>query len=369
MCGPQPHEEKLFAEASSARRFRFLAVSLFTPVVLAAYLILIRVFLVDLLLAAIFAGLAFPLFERRMQWLHDRRGLAASLLVAAFALAVALPAAVLVTLIASEAVQASGAIGSWLKVFIADPGPFLPKLPEWLGGSGAQQKAIAAVGTHIADITNSVVLFFSRRLSAAAFDTAALFLHLFVIAFGVVFFLQHGPALFGRIRERLPVGMEAQVFLDRTLQITAATLKSLLIIGAVQGALVGLAFGVLGLGQPWFWGTVSAAASALPAFGAGLVWGPAALYLLLSGRVAAGIALAIWGLLVVSTVDNVLRTAIVGRDAALPAFVVFLSTLGGIAALGAPGIVIGPVLAGLVASAFELYSGALRASGLLETRN
>jgi len=74
-----------------------------------------------------------------------------------------------------------------------------------------------------------------------------------------------------------------------------------------------------GIPQPRFWGTVAAAASTLPAIGAGFVWIPAAIYLMATGQVTMGIALAIWGVAVISTVDNLLRIYVVGRGAHLAA--------------------------------------------------
>ena len=151
---------------------------------------------------------------------------------------------------------------------------------------------------------------------------------------------------------------------DKTLQITAATLKSIVIIGAAQGALVGLGLAVAGIAQPWFWGTVAAAASTLPAIGAGFVWIPAAIYLMATGHVTMGVALAVWGVAVISAVDNLLRVYVVGRGARMPSLLVLISTFGGIATFGVAGILIGPLLAGLLLGVLDLYRTALKSTGL-----
>jgi predicted PurR-regulated permease PerM len=85
---------------------------------------------------------------------------------------------------------------------------------------------------------------------------------------------------------------------------------------------------------------------------------------MLSGHMAAGIGLLAWGVCVVGVVDNVIRLHIIGRQAALPDFIVFVSTLGGLIVLGAPGVLIGPVLAGVVMGVLDLYQLVLHSSGI-----
>jgi len=121
---------------------------------------------------------------------------------------------------------------------------------------------------------------------------------------------------------------------------------------------------IVGLGQPWFWGAVVAVLSAIPALGAPIVYVPAAIYLLANGHTAAGIGMALWGAGVVGVVDNVLRLYIIGRGAALPDFVVFVSTVGGLLVLGAPGILVGPVMAGVLIGVLDLYQLVLHSTGI-----
>ncbi len=85
--------------------------------------------------------------------------------------------------------------------------------------------------------------------------------------------------------------------------------------------------------------------SILPAVGPALVWLPAAIILLVNDHIAAGVALILIGVLVIGLVDNVLRPILVGRDTRMPDYLIMLSTLGGLAAFGLAGIVIGPIIA------------------------
>jgi predicted PurR-regulated permease PerM len=102
----------------------------------------------------------------------------------------------------------------------------------------------------------------------------------------------------------------------------------------------------------------------VPGLGSGLVWIPAAIYLFVTGKIAAGIGLIVWGALVVGIADNLLRVYIVGRGAALPSFIVFVSTLGGLTTFGPAGILVGPVLVGVLIGVLDLYQAVLKSSGL-----
>src|SRR3546814_15245542 len=112
----------------------------------------------------------------------------------------------------------------------------------------------------------------------------------------------------------------------------------ILIIGGLQAVLVGGAFWVVGSEGVAFWASVFLVLSAIPALGTPLVWGPAAAWLVLTGQVAEGIGLAVWGTLVVGLVDNILRPRIVGEQTKLPDLVILIAILGGIGAFGAVGI-------------------------------
>ena len=140
------------------------------------------------------------------------------------------------------------------------------------------------------------------------------------------------------------------------LAITRATLKSILVIGALQGTTGGIAFAAAGIDGPVFWGIVMAVASTLPSVGTALVWVPATIMLYLQGQPVAAFWFAAWCAIVVSGLDNLVRPWLVGNDAKMPDLLVLLSTLGGIAMFGAAGIIIGPVLAGLFLTSLEIFT-------------
>jgi predicted PurR-regulated permease PerM len=351
----------------ASRLFRFTYILVLTIVVAGGFLYTIRGFVVDLFLAAIFAGLLYPLFDRSLHLFGGRRTLTATAIVIAAVFAVVVPFALIATMVWSEAVQLSATTAERIRPIVDDPQQLLALLPRGLTDNEAFQRALASFAAQTNDIIAAVAGFLSRTLSSVALGAARTLLDLFVIGLAIITFLQSGPALVREIAGRSPVGREElRKIADNTLRITAATLKGIVIVGGAQGTLVGLGFAVAGISQPWFWGAVAAAASLLPVLGAGLVWAPAAIYLILSGDVTTGLGLALWGLAVVATVDNFLRAYVVGRDAEMPSLLVFVSTFGGLATFGASGILIGPVLAGTFLGVLDVYRSVLKSSGVLD---
>ena len=137
--------------------------------------------------------------------------------------------------------------------------------------------------------------------------------------------------------------------------VTRATLKGSLLIGLLQGTLAGIAFAVAGIHNAVFWGTVMAVLSVIPNVGAALVWIPAVVILILQGDPVTGIGLALFCGLVVGSLDNVLRPILVGKDTKMHELMIFFSTLGGILMFGLAGIFIGPVIASLFITIWEMY--------------
>ena len=186
--------------------------------------------------------------------------------------------------------------------------------------------------------------------------TVDFLLSVFVMLHLLFFLLRDGDTLLAYLRRAMPLPPEQQqVLFDRFTSTVRGVLKGDFVVAAVQGILGGLIFWVLGIGAPILWGALMAVLSLLPVLGTGLVWAPAAIYLLLTGSVWKGIVLLVFGTLVISTIDNVLRPLLVGTDVNMPSYVVLVSTLGGIAIFGVNGFIIGPLVAVLFLTAWDMY--------------
>lgn len=184
------------------------------------------------------------------------------------------------------------------------------------------------------------------------------FLVSFTIMLYILFFLlRDGDRLVETIRRATPLsGHHKRQLFANLVTVIRATVKGNVIVAAVQGALGGLAFWFLGVQAPLLWGVLMAFLSLLPAVGAAIIWIPVAVYFLLTGAIWQGVSLILFGVLVIGLVDNVLRPILVGKDTRLPDFVVLISTVGGMALLGLNGFVIGPMIAALCITLWQLFS-------------
>lgn len=133
-------------------------------------------------------------------------------------------------------------------------------------------------------------------------------------------------------------------FLSRLGEVTHAIFLGRFLVAGIQGTLAGLGYWVLGVPGALLWGVCTALLSLIPAFGAFLVWVPIALYLGFSGSWTKALILAIWGGVVVSTIDNILYPILVGQRANLHTAIIFVAIFGGLAVFGVPGFVLGPVI-------------------------
>lgn len=135
-----------------------------------------------------------------------------------------------------------------------------------------------------------------------------------------------------------------------------ATIYGTLAVSSVQGLLGGLMFWALGLPAPLLWGVVMAVLAVVPVLGAFIVWLPAALFLLIEGRWIAALILTAWGLLVVGTIDNLLRPVLVGNRLKLHTVLAFLSVVGGLLLFGSSGLILGPVILTVTMGLLEIWA-------------
>jgi predicted PurR-regulated permease PerM len=342
------------------RRFRRAFVILLVIAISAAFVAMIRMFLLTILLAAIFAAVARPLYLQVEKGFRGYSGLASAFTILLLLVLVITPLTLLAGAVASEALRVAENVRPWIDARIAQPSLLddaIRRLPyfEYVEPHRAEimkrgAEAVGAVGTFLA---NSV--------SAATRGTVLFFFHFFLLLYTMFFFLKDGPRMLQATMLYLPLAEEdKEQMLDRFTSVTRATLKGTLVIGVAQGGLAGLAFWVAGIDGVIFWTTLMIVLSIIPGIGAAVVWVPAVILLAAQGAVAQGLGLALFCALVVGTVDNVLRPRLVGRDTKMHDLLILFSTLGGLFFFGATGFIIGPILAALFITVWEMFGVTFR---------
>lgn len=158
------------------------------------------------------------------------------------------------------------------------------------------------------------------------------------------------------VRIHLPVSdMEFSSIAGRVRDTIFATVFGTAAVSAVQGGLGGLMFWWLGLPAPVFWGVLMALLAVIPFLGAFVIWAPAAAFLVLSGDYKSAAVLAAWGTLVVGLVDNVLYPILVGNKLQMHTMLSFIAVVGGLIFLGAPGVVLGPLILVITLTLVEIW--------------
>lgn len=185
------------------------------------------------------------------------------------------------------------------------------------------------------------------------------FTSLLVFAVGLYvtyFLLRDGTRIGALVKDTLPLDRRSADHLASSFVATIrATIKGSVVVGLVQGLLGTITFWIVGFPSAVLLGVLMAIVSLLPAVGPALVWIPIAGYLLLTGAVWQGVVVIVSGALIIGMADNILRPLLVGRDTGIPDWLVLVTTLGGIAAFGLSGVVVGPVVGGLFLAGWSIY--------------
>lgn len=190
------------------------------------------------------------------------------------------------------------------------------------------------------------------RVFLGAIGTVVGFVLMLFILF---FFIRDGREMLTTARELIPMEEKYKTRLfDHVGAVTRAMVLGTGLTALIQGTLVGIAFLIVGLPSPLVFAVIALLASLLPFGGTALVWVPAAIVLAAQGRWGATIFMVIWGAVLVSLVDNVVRPMLVSGRANVGTLTVFIGVLGGLAAFGAIGLFLGPVVLALVIALIRL---------------
>lgn len=285
-----------------------------------------------LALAVLFAPLQTWL-ERKMK----QASLAALSAVMLIALIVVVPAVLVGQQLVQQAaqgaalVETSMATGEWRRVLARQPrlAPLAERVEKQLDLPGAAK-----------DIASWLSSLAGTLLKGSVVQVLGICLTFYLL----FFFLRDRVLLLRTMRALSPLReRESNALFARVDDTIHATVYGTLAVSAVQGLLGGLMFWWLGLAAPLLWGLVMAVVAVLPVLGAFVVWVPAALFLLLAGSWGKALILTLWGVLVVGTIDNLLRPILVGNRLKLHTVLAFLSVVGGIVLFGAAGLILGPV--------------------------
>lgn len=323
--------------------------------------LILQPFLFPALWAALLAHWVLPLHRRLAKILGGREALSAGCLTFGVLAVVVVPVVVMSVVMVREAGAAELAIREWIVSGGLQQLPervaTVPFVGEWL------RSVVAGDGGQVSSMEASVVSgakwlsqLFVSEMGDLLKNAVVLVSNFFIMLLVLFFLFKDGERWMGALYELIP--MEAshkRKILTRLDQTVRAVVKGMLVTAVVQGCLAGLAYLVLAVPFPMVLTALTIVLAPIPFGGTALIWGPVILYLLWIGSMGKALGMLIWGVGVVSMVDQFLRPWLIGQEVELPVLLLVLSVLGGLALYGLLGLFAGPILISLFMTAIQIY--------------
>jgi len=312
-----------------------------------------RPFLGPIVWSILLAFLLHPSNARLRRRLRSRAGLAAGLLTVGATLCVTVPGAAVLAAFPGQVSELVARLsGEAKRLQVERPSDLLRLAPvatalDWLNANFSV--TASDVQQWAREGAKGLLALMATRGKTVVMWTVAVLLNLVLTLFLLFFFLRDGEAMVARLDRALPLPEERKKRLAKQLaSVTKAVVLGTLVTALVQGALVGIAFAVVGFPSPLVFGALAGALSLLPIGGTALVWLPGAVILAAQGRWPWAIGMALYGGVIVSVVtNNVLKPRLISGHAEIGTLPVFFGVLGGLAAFGLIGMLLGPVVIAL----------------------
>jgi predicted PurR-regulated permease PerM len=307
-------------------------------------------FIVPMTWAAIIAYTTWPAYRRLRDAMRGHAGLSALVMTSALIAALVVPVVWVVILLQAEAAE----IYQRMQDRFATGDFALPDMLSNVPWIGERLRDFAERLTD-PDLwrqeAEALASQWSGQITGLASNVGLNLFKLVLMLLALFFAYRDGDAIMDAVRRSLEaaIGPRAHAYLDTLATMTRAVVVGMLLTAIAQGLLGAIGYWAAGIPAPATLGIVTALLSLFP-FGPPVVWAPLGLWLVLSGSVWTGVALLVWGTIVISSMDNIIRPLVISGAAQLHFLLVVFGALGGLAAFGFIGAFVGPLaLAMLVA--------------------
>lgn len=317
-----------------------------------AILYIIRPFFYPIFWAAILAILFYP-FYGLLNIRLKSANLSALLTLILVIVVIFLPLTLLSTILVNESIDLYQSVSKW------DIGADLQNLAEKLSHTSLAplvDKAQTEWTAYAGGAAKALSVFLFNNVKNITQNSLRFIFMLFIMLYTFFFFLKDGPAILGRLMHLSPLGNEHERMLYEKFRSAArATLKGTFIVGGIQGIIGGILFWTTGVESAFIWGMLMVVFALIPAIGPSIIWFPTGAIMLLLGNVWQGLTILLVGFFLISTIDNLIRPKLIGKDIQMHPLLVLFSTLGGIMLFGISGFVVGPVVASLFVAITAIY--------------
>jgi predicted PurR-regulated permease PerM len=308
-------------------------------------------FLVPLAWSAVLAIFFYPLHERVEKKLKPNLAATVSTLAVTFLLIV--PSLVVLFYTTKQAIDA----GAKAQIVLQAPDKAVPtQVLDWLKNQLPDSMQDADFSDPVRRGAEKVAGFLAAKVGGLVKNIFAFFLDLFVLLFALFFMFRDGDDVVRAVRHLLPFDPSIQEdMMHESKELIFASVAVGLLVAAIQGALGGLAFTLVGIGAAIFWGVLMGFFSLVPVVGSALIWVPAALWLAFTGHIGKGLLIAAICGIVAGVADNIVRPLLLRNRTHLNELLLFVSVLGGIEVFGLLGLVAGPTIVAAAMGVFRVY--------------
>lgn len=267
------------------------------------------------------------------------------------------PAIVVLMLTAREALDATARVQSALAVHGQGPAePLVMRIEEWIALKLPASWQAINISDPLKQAAEKVATFLGSIFAGLVKNLVTFFVNLFILIFALFFMFRDGEAVVRGVRHLLPFDEEIQAdMLRESKELIFASVAVGLLVAAIQGALGGISFAIVGISAPIFWGVLIAFVSLVPVVGSALIWGPASLWLLIAGHWGKALTVLVICAGFSTLADNIVRPMLLRNRTRLNELLLFIGVLGGLGAFGLLGLVVGPTIIAAAMGVFRVY--------------
>ncbi len=345
---------------SQRQHFYSAFLLLILVVALTLAVIVLRPFVDIIVIGVVLATLFWPIHRRISGLCRQRETLAALLTTGLIFSCLILPVFFFLGSLLAQGVQSVNALQARLAsldfntLFSHDAvAPYLAWVQDHLPFLDVKKLALQADLLDISKTAGQLLLDSGTKIVGNVF---VLSMNFIILMFVLFFLIRDGEAMLARLRYLLPLTENQENRIFRQLDdVAKSVILGAFVIALAQGVAGGIGLFIVGI-QPFFWGCMMGFASLIPVVGTAVIWLPVAIYLGLTGQWQWGLFMVGWGVLVVSSIDSVIRPLLMQNRSNMSTFWVFLSIIGGIKFFGALGILYGPLVLGFAMVMLSLYA-------------
>ncbi|MBT3406995.1 AI-2E family transporter [Candidatus Woesearchaeota archaeon] len=346
------------------KQTRVFAIILFL-IVLSLVILILKPFISAIIIAIIIAYLFHPVYRYFVKK-TKKETLSAFLTSVLVVLLLTIPFLLMINTVSKEVLTFSKSFKERMtsgEIFEVDcdetPNSTLCKVNTYLSTVSEE----STIDHYLATGMNRLASNIASATSRLILQIPLVILNIFVMLFTTFYLFRDGEKLIKVVKNVIPVNKKnTEHIISQSAEVLNGVLYGQLVTALIQGMIAGLGYYLFGFSSPIFWGIVTAIAALIPIVGTGLIWLPMALYSLTTGlstsnrpEIIAGTGLMIYGAILISSLDNIIKPKLIGDRAKIHPLLVLLGVLGGLSLFGPLGVIIGPIILALFVVLIEIY--------------